>query len=326
MHPSSDHGHGGVATSSAKDWIMDSRISPGRAFGGLPVPDSIEVLNIQASVGTLTAMRTIVPQSAQKVSRDVALFIPGFTGSKEDFYTLFVHLAQFGWQVWAYSQRGQADSVAPEGLSNYTAEAGARDAIEVARIIAKETGQSRVNLVGHSYGGLIAQTAVVLADSESKRTGTSPQIFRSVALMCSGPHGWPERHADVIERLRKDPRDLWSSEHPTITEHQVADLTPDERFMRNRSVLTSRDELIGAALQLSSIHDASFELRDAHIPVLVFHGQNDFAWPQEWQRREAMIVGAQYSIIPGAGHLPNNENPAATADLFDRFWRGLDGA
>jgi pimeloyl-ACP methyl ester carboxylesterase len=307
---------------------MNAVVTSGKPFGGLPVPESIELLNVHASVGVLTAMRSVVPDGARNATRGVALFIPGFTGSKEDFYPLFPHLARLGWQVWSYSQRGQADSAAPKGLDHYTVESAARDAIEVAKAVARETGRPRVDLVGHSYGGLVAQAAVILASlqsRESRESAVRQGVFRSLALMCSGPHGWPGRHADLLERFIDDPRDQWSYEHPTITSREIPSLSPEERFVRQRSMSTSRDELIGALHQLASVHDTSFELRDAHLPALIFHGQDDFAWPQEWQRREANIVNARYEIIPHAGHCPNVENPAATAALLDQFWGGLDG-
>ena len=305
--------------------MRSPQISPGRAFGGLPVPPTVEILNIEAAVGTLTAMRTKVPERLRGLHPEVALFIPGFTGSKEDFYAVFDRLARGGWQAWSYSQRGQADSHAPGGASAYTVQSGANDAIEVAGIIARATGRPSVNLVGHSYGGLIAQAAVIAACGKNIGVGQrSTGIFRSVALMCSGPHGWPGRHADIERQLATDSRDLWSQSHPTITPDDLDRLSAAERFSRARAMATSRQELREVIHQLGSVHDVSFALRDTRVPVLVFHGSDDFAWPQEWQRREARIVGARYEVIADAGHSPNVDQPAATADLLADFWTNID--
>lgn len=303
--------------------MRSSAISRGNAFGGLPVPESVEIFNIAASVGTLTAMRAMVPSNQIERQKGVALFIPGFTGSKEDFYTLFPYLARLGWQVWSYSQRGQGDSDGPDLAEEYTVDAGAQDAIEVARIVAQESGQSRIHLFGHSYGGLIAQAAAVKASKSAACAPATKGIFRSLTLMCSGPHGWPAREADRMQTLLKDPRDQWSIGHPTITPEGAAALGVETRFERNRSISTNRAELIGALRQLADVHDWSFELRDAHLPMMIFHGQNDFAWPQEWQQREARIVNARYEVVENAGHLPNIENPTATARLLDDYWQSV---
>jgi pimeloyl-ACP methyl ester carboxylesterase len=240
----------------------------------------------------------------------VVLFIPGYTGAKEDYYKIFPLLAERGWDVWSYSQRGQADSAAPKGRENYTRDFAVKDALEVVEAIMEETGAQRIHLLGHSYGGLVAQATAI----------DSPQLFDSVTLMCSGPHGWPHRHDDHYLRLLTDQKDMWTVDHPTFTPDQYAGLSAWENYIRQRSAATSNEELLGVLDQLDSVHDTSFELRDTKLPVLIFHGQDDDAWPQEWQKREAVIVGARYEIIPNAGHLPNMDNPVATADLLDDFW------
>lgn len=300
---------------------MSPAVRPGAPFGELPVPESVEIVDIPVSVGVLTAMRTIVPADAANAQQDAALFIPGLTGSKEDFYLLFPYLARLGWQVWAYSQRGQADSAGPEDPAWYTRSAGAADAIEVARVVMQETGQARIHLLGHSYGGLIAQAAAIMASQHDAPGPTGRNPFSSLVLMCSGPHGWPGRHADMMAQIMGDPQDLWSAGHPTITAQDANRLSAQDQFARRRAIATRKAQLIGALQQLASVYDASFDLRDTGVPVMVCHGQNDYAWPQEWQRREARILDARYEVIADAGHLPNMENPEATAALLDEFWK-----
>jgi pimeloyl-ACP methyl ester carboxylesterase len=291
--------------------MKSEKITKGVVFGGFPMPEGVEMLGIRASVGVLTAMRC----RAEGEVRGVALLIPGFTGAKEDFYKILPLLAAHGWDVWTYSQRGQADSAAPFGRENYTRELGIKDALEVAGVILEETGAQKIHLLGHSYGGLIVQGTAI----------AGPQLFASVTLMCSGPHGWPGRHADLYQRLLTDPRDSWTIDHPTFTPEQYPGLSAWVNYERLRSARTSHEELISVLDQLNSVHDTSFELRDTKLPVLVFHGQNDDAWPQEWQKREAWIVGGRYEIIPEAGHLPNMDNPEATAELLDDFWGSVQG-
>jgi pimeloyl-ACP methyl ester carboxylesterase len=285
-------------------------IHKGQPFGALPIPDGVEALAIDTSAGPLTAIHGIVPEGTP--TKGTALFIPGFTGSKEDFYQLFALLPALGWDVWAYSQRGQGDSAAPKGIASYGSDETASDALEVAAIIAEYTGCQGIHLLGHSFGGLVAQ-ATVIKDSKP---------FRSLTLMSSGPHGWPGRKADLRERLlQSNGVDLWRLDNPDKADWPDDKLDELQQFLRERSERTSTDQLIGAIDQLANVHDTTFEVQATGLPVLVFHGVDDnWAWPQEWQRRMAKLLGARYEIIPDAAHCPNGENPVPTAALLDDFW------
>ena len=136
------------------------------------------------------------------------------------------------------------------------------------------------------------------------------------------PHGWPGRHADIREHLAEHPNlDLWSIDNLDRAQVPDSELSTLERFLRERSRATSRDQLIGTLDQLESAEDHSFEIRDTGVPVLVVHGAHDvYSWPQTWLHRMARIIDARLEIIPDAAHCPNGENPAATARVLDDFW------
>ena len=97
----STQGHDGETSAPAEDVRarggspMDSggdRICPGSVFGSLPKPRSVECMVIHATVGPLTAIH----RQARGTAKGTALFVPGFTGSKEDFYDLFPLLGDLG--------------------------------------------------------------------------------------------------------------------------------------------------------------------------------------------------------------------------------------
>lgn len=286
-------------------------ICPGHPFGGLAVPHGVEILRIRSQAGWISCMRA----HGTGEHHGVALFVPGLTGSKEDFYPIFPLLARSGWGVWAISQRGQADSSAPQGRQEYTREKTAQDVLDVAAIICHATGTKKIHLVGHSFGGTVAQAAVI--------RDSSP--FRSLVLMDSGPCGWPGRHDDMIERLRSHPDDdLWSLDNPRLAQAPDEQLSLQQRFLRDRSKATSRDQLLGALDQLADVHDTSFEVLGTGLPVAVIYGENDCgSWPQEWLRREGRITGARIVVIPNAGHCPQQDNPSETCRQLVGFWSAL---
>lgn len=275
----------------------------GAPFGGLPVPDGVEILDLTIAVGTVTAAR-----ARPAVSRGRVLIVPGFTGSKEDHTAFLPLLAERGWDALSYSQRGQADSVAPIGAENYTLEAFASDVVEVAEAFG---GGEPVHLVGHSLGGVISRAAVI----------RSPGSFLDETMLCSGPRGWPGRHVEN-ETLAAEvgTSAIWDRDNPHTVGVADADLDPFLAFLRRRMRATSADNIVGGARILRSEEDTTDALAATGVPVLVAHGVWDAAWPIEWQRDMARRLDARYEVIPEAYHSPQAENPRATAAVLDDFW------
>ncbi len=61
-------------------------------------------------------------------------------------------------------------------------------------------------------------------------------------------------------------------------------------------------------------------LRELHVPTLVLFGESDrIVTPAHGRAVAAAIPGAEFAVVPEAGHLPHLENPAATWALLDPF-------
>lgn len=284
---------------------MTASFAPADPFGRLPVPATVEVVAaLSLPIGLITALHA----RPVGVDRGVVLFVPGFTGSKEDFLDFLPLVAAEGWDAWAYSQRGQADSVAPAGDSNYTLDGFAEDLVALATLV----GRGRpVHLVGHSFGGIVARAAAI----------ASPVLFADVTLLCSGPHGWAGRNAKNAALVRESGSAAWwDRDNPELAGLPDDRLTADQAFKRMRLARTSVDNLLGAAGILADLTDTTADLGATGLPVLVAHGVDDAAWPQDWQRDMAVRLGAPYVVIPDAAHSPQRENPGATAAVLDDFW------
>lgn len=294
------------------------RVRAGAPFSVLPVPDGVTPLVLDLAVGPVSAFRADVPGGVP--ARGVALVVPGFTGSKEDHRLLLPLLAAHGYDAWTYSQRGQGDSVAPEGVDAYGLDDFTGDALEVAEIVRDVTGARDLHLVGHSFGGVVAGAAAI----------RDPRPFADLTMLCSGPRGWAGRKD--VERARLVGAggvvDLWTLDNAELSRRievrpAVLDaLDAETRFLRDRSIATSVDNLLGAIDVLEDPTDLTPGLAATGLPVLVAHGVDDAAWPQEWQHDMAGRLGGRYAVIDGAGHLPNIENPDATAALLADFWAG----
>ncbi len=296
---------------TATSTLLPAASFPVAAPGSVPSDEHtrIDHLVVTTAVGPLTAVRA---RPTGRAVRGQALLVPGFTGSKEDFLPLLPLLAAHGWDVLAYSQRGQADSArpTPDEVGSYRLDDFAGDAVAVAAALAADGAPDagRVHLLGHSFGGVVARAAALL----------SPGAFADLTLLCSGPHGWPDRKADVVVALEAHPEaSTWELDH---RDDPAAAADPEQGFFRERAARTSRASLLGALAILQDTTDTTPALAATGLPVLVAHGEADDAWPQAWQRAMATTLRARYTVIPGAGHCPNTEAPETTAAELRTFW------
>ncbi|MGO3885185.1 MAG: alpha/beta fold hydrolase [Mycetocola sp.] len=279
-------------------------------FGDQPLPAGVEPIGLDLPVGRLTAFRVRARDHGHSVPRGTVLIVPGFTGSKEDFTTFLPRLADAGWDVVAYSQRGQGDSVGPAGVENYRLADFASDTIAVADLIG--AGEP-VHLVGHSFGGCVARAAAIAA----------PDRFRSITLLCSGPHGWPGRHQETTDTVTAGGSiGLWYRDNPHTRGVADADLDPGMAFLRLRAERTSPDNLLAGAEILRTDPDTTDQLRATGLPALVAYGEFDDKWPLQMQHESALGLGAREVSILAGMHCPHldGESPEATAIVLATFW------
>ena len=246
--------------------------------------------------------------------RSCALLVPGYTGSKEDYSTVLPFLGEAGWDVLAYSQRGQGGSAAPAGLGAYGMSDFVGDLIAVAEAWAGTSG--RVHLVGHSFGGIVARAAVV------KR----PDLFASVTLFCSGRavYDW----MNTLPIL--DPLPTGTGARQQVLRTYFPDMNFDEpgvgwsEFQRIRALDTASENLVGIARILSQLRPDTPALAATGVPVHVLYGDQDEIWPPSWYAEEAADLGARESVIRGGTHSPQLQFPQQWAEFASSYWADVE--
>ncbi|MFJ2948115.1 alpha/beta fold hydrolase [Streptomyces sp. NPDC087226] len=258
-----------------------------------------------------------VPATASGAAKGVALLLPGYTGSKEDFALLHAPLTARGYRTVAVDGRGQYESDGPEhDESAYTQGELARDVLAQAHAIG-----APVHLVGHSLGGQIARAATLLDHSR----------FRSLTLVSSGP----ARISDSQEQRVKLLRDALAVLSMAECWEAVLAMGPPEEVggparglgghehLRRRWLGTRPAQLLATGRQLCTEPDRITELAAVPLPFHVLSGERDDTWPVPDLDEMARRLKAHRTVVEGAEHSPNADRPEPTAHALADFWDGL---
>jgi pimeloyl-ACP methyl ester carboxylesterase len=274
-------------------------------------PHGARRVQLVVSGAELAALRADPPNPIGAV----ALQVPGYTGSKEDFSALLDPLCGAGLSVLALDLPGQYESPGPDREQDYhPAPLGWVLATLVAELAA---GGDRVLLLGHSYGGLVARAAVLAG---APVTG--------LTLLSSGPGALPlgQRRA-VLDATEPVMRAHGVEAVQRLLEARDGIAEPPElaALLRDRFLRSSTAGLLGMATGLRTEPDRVAELaatlRTHAIPCLVVHGETEDVWPAALQRDMAARLGAPVEVVANAGHSPSTDNPQALLNALLPTWQ-----
>ncbi|MFI6035469.1 alpha/beta fold hydrolase [Streptomyces sp. NPDC051315] len=246
--------------------------------------------------------------------RGVALMLPGFTGSKEDFHFLHEPLAARGYRTIAVDGRGQNESDGPaDDEAPYAQEELARDVLAQAAAL-----DTPLHLVGHSLGGQIARAAVLLDHSP----------FVSFTLVASGPAQISPSQQQRVKLLHEA---LTVMTMPEVWQAILAMGPPEEvggpargfgelALLRRRWLNHKPAQLLATGRQLTVEPDRVAELAAVPLPFHVLSGARDDTWPVTLLDDMAVRLNAHRTVVPGAEHSPNMDQPLPTAHALADFW------
>lgn len=170
-------------------------------------------------------------------------------------------------------------------------------------------------VVGHSLGGMIAQTLL----------RRRPDFYRAAVLSGTSPaFGNPDgdfQQKFVAERLGPLDRGLTMADVAAASADQIMapNANPANRKLLIDVMGSVSPRTYRAAVKCLVHFDERANLPQIKVPVLCLVGEFDRNAPAAMmQRLAAKIPGARYVCLPGLGHMPNLELPQAfDAAIFD---------
>lgn len=248
------------------------------------------------------------------------VLVHGFTGSKEDFGDWLDPLAARGWHVVAPDLRGHGGSTQPEEESAYSLDAFATDVLALLDAF----GWDEALVLGHSMGGMVAQTAVLRA----------PHRFAGLVLMDTSHHvleldpGIVElgvaiaRTEGMAAVMAAQAAVEGADALATGARERTLATRPGYREHGERNMLAASPAMFAAMLQAltsdAGVTDRLPHLEGLAMPTLVVVGDEDLPFLKPSRRLAETIPGAELVVIPSAGHSPQFENP-------DDWWSALSG-
>jgi pimeloyl-ACP methyl ester carboxylesterase len=276
----------------------------------LTLPEGVRPASLETDRGTFA---TLQARPDVGTPLGTVLLVPGWTGSKEDFTPLVDHLARYGWIAVAVDQRGQYETSGPADATAYSlAELGA-DVVAMSKALG---GYSQ--LVGHSFGGLVAREAVL----------TDPSVFSTITLMCSGPGGFSDEAkrqglqmlAFGLDNLPIEQVYDLKLDHDSKDPQYVVPAEDVAAFLRKRFTGNVPASLAEITRRLIDAEDRTEQLAKTGVRAQVMYGETDDGWPLAVQDAMADILGVQPQMIADAGHSPAIDQPAVTARMLVEFF------
>jgi pimeloyl-ACP methyl ester carboxylesterase len=243
------------------------------------------------------------------------VFLHGIGGGARSFAPQMASFAAAGYQPVALDLIGYG---AREPTNAMSFDALAED------VEASIASLDRPVLIGHSMGGMVVQTLL----------RHRPEHYRAAVLSCTSPaFGNPVgdfQKKFVADRLAPlDAGKTMADAAPGAADNIMApNADPAGRALFIEQYAAVPEATYRAAVQCLVTFDERANQAAIKVPVLCLAAENDrnAPWPVV-EKMASKIPGAYYFCLPGLGHMPNLEAPAAyDAAIFSFLDHALGGA
>lgn len=278
-------------------------------------PVEVSEVKLKAGNKELGALVT----EPESIHAGTIVFVPGWSGSREDFVAVLPLLSSLGWHCFSIDQNGQPASYGSNKLEDFSLESFAQDLIDLANSFSEP-----IHLIGHSFGGIVAQYAA----------SKSPQSFASVTLLCSGTGPLPKENWGGLPALVQAVENgrslafIWFVKTLVLTILRKQSFSkPVRKWRKERWLNTNPLSLKVMSELLMKVENVTEKLKTTlskhKLPILVMRGENDDAWPRKEQLEMAQTLNATFIEILGAAHSPARELPDKTAIELDTFLKSI---
>lgn len=210
-------------------------------------------------------------------------------------------------QLAAIDLPGHGARLAEQAHTDHTA-----NAAELARAL-EGAGMQHPVLVGHSMGGAVALT--YLLGSETAGAGSIPQgSVRGLALVGSGARLRIQPAFLEAARERAQAAPAVPLAEPLVPAERCLGPNPSAETLAWLAAHTGRAtaQAAYADFQANDAFDVMARLGEILVPTLIVGGADDSMAPAKFQQYLAENVpNARIVLLPGAGHYPMAEQPAA---------------
>ncbi|HEX8804857.1 MAG TPA: alpha/beta hydrolase [Acidimicrobiales bacterium] len=253
------------------------------------------------------------------------VLVHGYTGSAAD----WVHVAPVlgrRRRVLAYDQRGHGDSGRAGAVERYSFDLLVDDLVR----FLDHLGLDRVDLLGHSMGGVIALRlaldhparvrSLVLMDTGAEPAGAMPMAAIEGLTVVGRSQGMPAAYEVIVAELGAPSRARRRRGQPTV-EDEVADRERDERVARSFARLDP-DAFLALGRELDCYPSLIGRLGEVACPVTVMVGERDTGLRGSADVLADRIPGARLAVVPAAGHSPQEDEPEAWIAVVEEHLAG----
>jgi pimeloyl-ACP methyl ester carboxylesterase len=241
---------------------------------------------------------------SQGAGPETLVLVHGFTGSSLDWTDVVALLAPHV-EVVTYDQRGHGNSTNTGDEATYTFEQLIADLTAFVDSIGLT---EPFHLLGHSMGGMVAMRwalahqqrlrSLILMDTGAEPLAAAEQMFAPMMELAATQGMAPL--IDAMERFTPVPDGAYG----------------EELRRRNRWKLEHMDPraFVGLGREIARVPGVLEQLGQLELPTTVLVGADDAPFVDISARMTATIPGARQVTFAGAGHCPQEDDPAAWAD------------